>query len=47
LTGVASIATVRFNAEDVVRHPLVTKIVTAYDAYEAKRRGDAKPARPK
>ena len=47
LDGVQGIATVRFNAQDVVRHPLVTKIVTAYDAYEAKRRGDAKPLRPK
>jgi len=47
LTGVAGIATVRFTAEDVVRHPLVTKIVTAYDAYEAKRRGDTKPIRPR
>jgi phosphate starvation-inducible PhoH-like protein len=47
LHGVPGIATVRFTAEDVVRHPLVTKIVTAYDAYEAKRRGDAKPVRPR
>src|SRR5207237_3179033 len=30
LAGVDGIATVRFTAQDVVRHPLVTKIVTAY-----------------
>jgi len=30
-----------------VRHPLVAKIVTAYDAHEARRRGDSKPPRPR
>jgi phosphate starvation-inducible PhoH-like protein len=31
LEGIAKIATVRFNAGDVVRHPLVGKIVEAYE----------------
>ena len=37
LGGVSSIGVVRFGAEDVVRHPLVTKIVSAYDTHEARR----------
>src|SRR5262249_50401735 len=36
LEGVEGIAMVRFGAADVVRHPLVTKIVRAYDSHEAK-----------
>jgi phosphate starvation-inducible PhoH-like protein len=35
LEGVEGISFVRFSAADVVRHPLVTRIVRAYDAYEA------------
>jgi phosphate starvation-inducible PhoH-like protein len=35
LEGVEGIALARFSAADVVRHPLVTRIVRAYDAYEA------------
>jgi phosphate starvation-inducible PhoH-like protein len=31
LEGIARIATVRFGAGDVVRHPLVGKIVEAYE----------------
>ena len=34
LEGVESVATVRFNAADVVRHPLVSRIIRAYDARE-------------
>jgi phosphate starvation-inducible protein PhoH and related proteins len=45
LEGVEGIGIVRFGAEDVVRHPLVTKIVRAYDAHESKRRD--KPAKPR
>jgi phosphate starvation-inducible PhoH-like protein len=45
LDGVEGIGVVRFGAEDVVRHPLVTKIVRAYDAHESKRRD--KPTKPR
>jgi phosphate starvation-inducible PhoH-like protein len=38
LEGVKGIGVVRFGAEDVVRHPLVERIVRAYDA-DAARRG--------
>ena len=31
LEGIKGIATVRFSTEDIVRHPLVTKIVRAFD----------------
>jgi phosphate starvation-inducible PhoH-like protein len=45
LTGVEGVAMVRFGAEDVVRHPLVARIVSAYDragaARSAERRGGA------
>jgi phosphate starvation-inducible PhoH-like protein len=37
LEGVKGIGIVRFSAEDVVRHPLVERIVRAYDADAAKR----------
>lgn len=37
LDGVKGIGVVRFSAEDVVRHPLVERIVRAYDADAAKR----------
>ena len=37
LEGVKGIAVTRFSAEDVVRHPLVERIVRAYDADAAKR----------
>ncbi|MEM9371595.1 MAG: PhoH family protein, partial [Pseudomonadota bacterium] len=36
LKGVSEIAFVRFNADDVVRHPMVARVIRAYDrAYEA------------
>jgi phosphate starvation-inducible PhoH-like protein len=42
LAGVEGIATVRFTEADVVRHPLVTRMVKAYEARE---RRPAKPGR--
>jgi phosphate starvation-inducible PhoH-like protein len=47
LGQVQGISMVRFTAEDVVRHPLVSRIVSAYDAHEAKRRSEARPPKPK
>jgi phosphate starvation-inducible PhoH-like protein len=41
LEGVKGVAVARFAANDVVRHPLVERIVGAYDAEYAKARGDA------
>jgi phosphate starvation-inducible PhoH-like protein len=38
LEGVKGVAVMRFAAEDVVRHPLVERIVKAYDAEAAKKR---------
>ena len=38
LGGVEGVAIARFTAVDIVRHPLVGRIVTAYDADAAKRR---------
>ena len=35
LEGIKGIATIRFTNEDIVRHPLVTKIVKAFDQKEA------------
>jgi phosphate starvation-inducible PhoH-like protein len=35
LRGVEGIAQVRFTAADVVRHPLVARIVNAYDGRQA------------
>ena len=40
LDGVKGVAVMRFAAEDVVRHPLVERIVRAYDADAASRRRD-------
>ena len=40
LTGVEGVAVARFTASDVVRHPLVERIVRAYDADQA--RGDVR-----
>ena len=39
LDGVKGVAVARFEASDVVRHPLVERIVKAYDADAAKGRG--------
>ncbi len=36
LTGIEGVAIARFSEEDVVRHPLVSRIVRAYDAAEAR-----------
>jgi phosphate starvation-inducible PhoH-like protein len=44
LEGVEGVGVARFSEADVVRHALVTRIVTAYQAHEAKR---AKPPRAK
>jgi len=40
LEGVKGVAVTRFSAEDVVRHPLVERIVRAYEAEEAQGRAD-------
>jgi phosphate starvation-inducible PhoH-like protein len=39
LEGVKGVAVARFRAEDVVRHPLVERIVRAYDADSARKAG--------
>ena len=39
LREVRGIAFTEFLAEDVVRHPLVARIVSAYEQHEAKREG--------
>src|SRR3712207_4472901 len=39
LDNVKGVAVARFSAEDVVRHPLVERIVKAYDADAARREG--------
>ena len=36
LEGIKGIATIRFSADDIVRHPLVTKIVRAFDRQKEK-----------
>ena len=47
LKRVKGIAVTRFNSADVVRHPLVARIVDAYDAAtSAPRRSGAGPATP-
>ena len=40
LRGVAGVAEVRFTRADVVRHPLVARIVEAYDAASTAKRGE-------
>ena len=35
LKGIKGISTITFTNEDIVRHPLVTKIVRAFDKHEA------------
>ena len=46
LEGVEGVGIARFSEADVVRHALVTRIVSAYQAHEAAaKRG--KPGRPK
>ena len=44
LSGVEGVATARFSDKDVVRHPLVTRIVRAYsDQHESAAPPKAKP----
>ena len=43
LRGVDNIAIVRFTEKDVVRHPLVARIVGAYDARDRAARGGEEP----
>jgi phosphate starvation-inducible protein PhoH and related proteins len=43
LDGVEGISVVRFTGEDVVRHPLVQKIVTAYDKADAEKARKPQP----
>ncbi|MBL8836255.1 MAG: PhoH family protein [Alphaproteobacteria bacterium] len=43
LDGVSGIGVVRFDSRDVVRHRLVTQIVQAYDARDARERGQRRP----
>jgi phosphate starvation-inducible protein PhoH and related proteins len=49
LEGVEGVGFARFSASDIVRHPLVTRIVAAYDLHEhgpkAQRQGKSKPER--
>ncbi|MCG8508282.1 MAG: PhoH family protein [Rhodospirillales bacterium] len=42
LDGIEGVAFVRFDETDVVRHPLVTRMVKAYERVEAKRRSAAR-----
>ncbi|MCB2100896.1 MAG: PhoH family protein, partial [Rhodobacterales bacterium] len=42
LTGVKGVAFLEFTDEDVVRHPLVTRIVRAYDRVDRRRRTGAR-----
>ena len=42
LAGVEGIATCTFNQQDVVRHPLVRRIVAAYEKYESSIQGPPK-----
>ncbi len=44
LEGIKGIATVRFSSEDIVRHPLVTKIVRAFE--ETENSADIHPENP-
>ena len=45
LEGTPGVSFVRFSAADMVRHPLVSRIVNAYDRAERARRGAIDPAR--
>ncbi|MEM9878382.1 MAG: PhoH family protein [Pseudomonadota bacterium] len=44
LAEVEGVAAVRFNAQDVVRHPLVGRIVDAYDRADKAERGETTPS---
>jgi phosphate starvation-inducible PhoH-like protein len=39
LGGVDGVSFVRFTAADMVRHPLVTRVVNAYEKMERRRKG--------
>ena len=41
LGGVAGISVTQFNSKDVVRHPLVQRIVEAYDRFDSKGQSNA------
>jgi phosphate starvation-inducible PhoH-like protein len=41
ISGVDGVGFTRFEARDVVRHPVVQRIVEAYDSHEATQTGDA------
>ena len=43
LAGIDDIAMIELSSVDIVRHPLVQKIVNAYDAYDAKMEKMKKP----
>ena len=45
LKNIDDIGVCMFSSEDVVRHPLVQKIVKAYDDYEAREKGRKRPER--
>ena len=47
LAGVRGIAFTRFTSADVVRHPLVQKIISAYERDAAKKTGRAGPLMPR
>ena len=40
LKGIKGISTIIFTNDDIVRHPLVTKIVRAFDRHEAEEEGE-------
>ncbi|MCB1057018.1 MAG: PhoH family protein, partial [Acidobacteria bacterium] len=48
LQGVDGIAFLHFDQRDVVRHPLVQKVVRAYESFEARKQAQAaaRPRRP-
>ena len=41
--GIAGVEFVRFDETDVVRHPLVQRIIRAYDRHETSRRAESRP----
>lgn len=47
LSGIEGIKMCNLTSKDVVRHPLVQKIVKAYDAYESRQSSQRKPERHK
>ncbi len=47
LKGVEGVSVCTFSPKDVVRHPLVQRIIAAYDKYEQRREADSRPTKPK